>query len=57
MSILFCHFHLPTMLAWNVLAAKAGILPFIGFTSSSGLIDCVVLSTNVKVFLLMSIEA
>ena len=38
-------------------AAKAGILPSIGFTSSSGLIDFVVLSTNVNALRLMSIDA
>jgi len=57
MSVFSCHFHLPTMLAWNVFAAKAGILPSIGFTSSSGLIDFVVLSTNVNALRLMSIDA
>ena len=56
-SNLSCHFHLPTMLAWNVFAASAGILPSIGFTTSSGFIDLVVLSTNVNAFLLMSIDA
>ena len=51
------YFHLPTMLAWNVFAASAGILLLIGLTSSRGFIESTVLSTKVNAFLFMSIDA